>query len=432
MCLGGTRLRRRAHVDSTAPRLRPRGSAALEFAAARLLRSHVEARKNVETAPSATRGATAAIAFVAARGASAWVTAGERVAHDPRERARSHPADVARAGASPGGRRPRDSGPARRAPRVIVSQGSTIAGERGLDPTSPADSPVVVAPCRPTRHSASPRGQHLERPRERPGGRRPARPPATIGRGRDDAAARPSSWRRSGPSSPGSVITFDPDALAPPRRARAAMGEPGFWDDQAGRAASRPSTRGSPSGLERYERLQREHDDAAELLELEADGRSRRDRRAARGRSAPSSSGCRRTRSSTASTTRGDAVVSLHAGAGGTDAQDWAEMLLRMYLRWADDRGFQAELVEASPGGGGGPQVRDVHRQGRERLRDAQGRARRAPARPAQPVRQRAPPPHRVRPGRRRAAPARRGAVEIDEGDLRIDTYRAAARAAST
>jgi peptide chain release factor 2 len=42
--------------------------------------------------------------------------------------------------------------------------------------------------------------------------------------------------------------------------------------------------------------------------------------------------------------------VTIHAGTGGTDAQDWAEILLRMYLRWASDRGFQAELVEASPG----------------------------------------------------------------------------------
>ena len=46
----------------------------------------------------------------------------------------------------------------------------------------------------------------------------------------------------------------------------------------------------------------------------------------------------------------GDAVVTIHAGTGGTDAQDWAEMLLRMYLRWADQRGFETEVLEASPG----------------------------------------------------------------------------------
>src|SRR4051812_17118734 len=45
-----------------------------------------------------------------------------------------------------------------------------------------------------------------------------------------------------------------------------------------------------------------------------------------------------------------DAVCEIHAGAGGTDAQDWAEMMLRMYLRWAERRGFSVELEEASPG----------------------------------------------------------------------------------
>src|SRR6266704_1650954 len=46
----------------------------------------------------------------------------------------------------------------------------------------------------------------------------------------------------------------------------------------------------------------------------------------------------------------GDALVTIHAGTGGTDAQDWAEMLLRMYVRGAQNRGFQTELLEASPG----------------------------------------------------------------------------------
>src|SRR5205823_1640021 len=45
-----------------------------------------------------------------------------------------------------------------------------------------------------------------------------------------------------------------------------------------------------------------------------------------------------------------DAVCEVHAGGGGTDAQDWAEMLLRMYQRWAERRGFQVEMLEASPG----------------------------------------------------------------------------------
>jgi peptide chain release factor 2 len=46
----------------------------------------------------------------------------------------------------------------------------------------------------------------------------------------------------------------------------------------------------------------------------------------------------------------GDAVVTIQADAGGTDAQDWAEILLRMYLRWAEQRGLKTEVIEASPG----------------------------------------------------------------------------------
>jgi len=43
---------------------------------------------------------------------------------------------------------------------------------------------------------------------------------------------------------------------------------------------------------------------------------------------------------------RGNAIIAVHAGAGGTDAQDWAEMLMRMYLRWAENRGFAADVID--------------------------------------------------------------------------------------
>jgi peptide chain release factor 2 len=45
-----------------------------------------------------------------------------------------------------------------------------------------------------------------------------------------------------------------------------------------------------------------------------------------------------------------DCFLEIHAGAGGTESQDWAEMLLRMYTRWAEARGFQLEWIEESPG----------------------------------------------------------------------------------
>lgn len=47
---------------------------------------------------------------------------------------------------------------------------------------------------------------------------------------------------------------------------------------------------------------------------------------------------------------KANAILAIHAGAGGTESQDWAEMLMRMYLRWAERRGFKADIFDLSPG----------------------------------------------------------------------------------
>ncbi len=128
------------------------------------------------------------------------------------------------------------------------------------------------------------------------------------------------------------------------------MGEPGFWDDQ-GRAASISSEHARLTRrVERYDTLTAEAEDLTELAEL-ADDDAQLDEVAA----SVESLRARLARLQedalfTGEYDAGDAVVSIQAGAGGTDAQDWAELLLRMYERWAADRGFRTEIVEASPG----------------------------------------------------------------------------------
>lgn len=59
-----------------------------------------------------------------------------------------------------------------------------------------------------------------------------------------------------------------------------------------------------------------------------------------------------------------NAYLDIQSGSGGTEAQDWAEILLRMYLRWGERRGFKTELIEASPGDVAGIKSATIHYQG--------------------------------------------------------------------
>jgi peptide chain release factor 2 len=145
------------------------------------------------------------------------------------------------------------------------------------------------------------------------------------------------------------VITFDPDALKTRLgELEAAMGEPGFWDDQRRAADISAEHARLSKRLDTYQGLTQDFEEARELLELDgsleeeiADHLQPIQRELDR---------LRLDALFTGEYDAGDAVVTIHAGTGGTDAQDWTEMLLRMYLRWAQRRGLKAELVEASPG----------------------------------------------------------------------------------
>jgi peptide chain release factor 2 len=147
------------------------------------------------------------------------------------------------------------------------------------------------------------------------------------------------------------VITFDPDGL----RARLAeleeaMGEPGFWDDQQGAARVSAEHARLSRRLERYDELSGEARDLEELLGLAADDGELDELAESLGALKRRLDRLQEESLFTGDYDSGDAVVSIHAGTGGTDAQDWTEILLRMYLRWAAERGFRTELIEVSPG----------------------------------------------------------------------------------
>ena len=145
------------------------------------------------------------------------------------------------------------------------------------------------------------------------------------------------------------MITFDPDKLRERTVAlEKEMGAPGFWDDQQRAASVSAEQSLLTKRLDRYERLTREYEDARDLLELDGEMEDEIAESIA-----PLRKELERLQEDALFSGHydsGSAVVTIHAGAGGTDSQDWTEMLLRMYLRWTERRGFTTEMIEASPG----------------------------------------------------------------------------------
>jgi len=129
------------------------------------------------------------------------------------------------------------------------------------------------------------------------------------------------------------------------------MGAAGFWDD-AERAADVSSRHSRTTRrLEEYRQLSADVEDLDGLVEMAAEDASLEaevlDQIASvEGRLAA----LEEQRLFSGPYDAGDALVSVNAGAGGTDAQDWAEMVLRMEMRWAERRGFKVDLLEVSPG----------------------------------------------------------------------------------
>jgi peptide chain release factor 2 len=147
-------------------------------------------------------------------------------------------------------------------------------------------------------------------------------------------------------------IIFDPSGLN--ERAQALereMGEPGFWDDQERAAQISAEHARTTRKLGMFGELERDVDDLeplAELAEEDPDlgGEFDEQMRSVQERL----DALEEQRLFAGQYDSGDAFVTVNAGAGGTDAQDWAEMVLRMEMRWAEKRGFDVELLEVSPG----------------------------------------------------------------------------------
>jgi peptide chain release factor 2 len=204
------------------------------------------------------------------------------------------------------------------------------------------------------------------------------------------------------------------------------MGAPGFWDDQE-RAASVSSDHARVQRrLETFRGIERDAADLDELAEMAADDPQLAGELGSQLSSIESRlAELEEARLFSGQYDAGNAVVTVRSGAGGTDSQDWAEMLLRMYLRWAERRGFEVEMAEASPGEEAGIKSasfiakgenayglfaaeRGVHRLVRISPFDAQSRRHTAFAQVD-------------------VAPLvdDEVSVDLDEDDIRVDTYRA-------
>jgi peptide chain release factor 2 len=129
------------------------------------------------------------------------------------------------------------------------------------------------------------------------------------------------------------------------------MGEPGVWEDAEAAAKLGSEHARLTRRLESFRRVAADVEDLEALAELaEEDEELARELEGALYSVEQRLAALEEERLFSGPYDVGDAIVTVNAGAGGTDAQDWAEMVLRMEMRWAEKRGFAVELLEASPG----------------------------------------------------------------------------------
>jgi peptide chain release factor 2 len=203
------------------------------------------------------------------------------------------------------------------------------------------------------------------------------------------------------------------------------MGEPGFWDDQDTAAKTNAEYARVTRRLETFNGLEADVSDLDGLVELaEEDPEIAAEVEDTFASVESRLEELELERLFSGPYDAGDALVAVNAGAGGTDAQDWAEMLLRMEMRWAERRGFKVELLEASAGEEAGVKSatfsvsgenayglygaeKGVHRLVRISPFDSQSRR------------------HTAFASVEVSPMIEAGVIEINDDDLQIDTYRA-------
>ena len=131
------------------------------------------------------------------------------------------------------------------------------------------------------------------------------------------------------------------------------MSEPSFWDDAAAAQKLNQELAALKGGVDTYRDLKAKYDDAETLYEMgieESDPSMEGDIRAELTLIAEGLETLRLEVLLSGEYDANDAILTLHAGAGGTEAQDWTQMLLRMYGRWAERHGFTVDTADLQPG----------------------------------------------------------------------------------
>ncbi|MBM7853670.1 peptide chain release factor 2 [Desulfohalotomaculum tongense] len=128
---------------------------------------------------------------------------------------------------------------------------------------------------------------------------------------------------------------------------------PGFWDDQNRAQKINQKLSHLKDRVKAFNRLQQEVEDLAVLVQLSEEEKDEEAFKEARRNYTHLAGRVENMELEVllcGKYDRGSAIVTLHAGAGGTEAQDWVEMLLRMYTRWAENNGYRVSVLDMLPG----------------------------------------------------------------------------------